>query len=277
MVWSTSLILYILWVKHKPYYDKGPLHIIFQIVIVSGEELCNYRINLFLTNSWVGEGRKKKSVCECEWVSHSLNMIRRVQRRKTYQAWPWEDPQGPQPQSSLNSGPGWTQSLEGQLFIGNSSTWSWGTGACIKIKASEQGSEAAGMGSLAMGYLWLKLVWSSALKDFATMLLWTSFFWNCWYSVLLTAGKAFRALFLCTHTNLASSHLNLFCQSHEKIHHYYQKRQELQSSLWEQLTILYNLHWRVTLWLPRKWAQGTVPGLGNGSPRSKLSNSWSVS
>lgn len=136
--------------------------------MVSGEGFRNDRINSFLTNSWRGEGRKKKSIGECEWVSHSLNTNWRGERRETSQAWPWEDPQGPNPQSSLlNSGPGWTQSPAGQLLIGNSSTWGLGTGTQIKIKASKQGSEAAGAGSLAAGYL----LWSPALKELAAMLL----------------------------------------------------------------------------------------------------------
>lgn len=141
--------------------------------MVSGEGFRNYRINSFLTNSWRGEGRKKKSIGECEWVSHWLNRNWRGERRATSQAWPWEDPQGPNPQSSLlNSGPGWTQSPAGQLLIGNSSTWGLGTGTQIKIKASKQGSEAAGVGSLATGYL----LWSPALKELAAMPLGTDLF-----------------------------------------------------------------------------------------------------
>lgn len=206
-------------------------------------------------------------------MSHWLNRNWRGERRATSQAWPWEDPQGPNPQSSLlNSGPGWTQSPAGQLLIGNSSMWGLGTGTQIKIKASKQGSEAAGVGSLATGYL-LMVTGSEGTCCYAVGN-WS--FWNCWCIILLTAGKAFRALFLCTHTSLASSHLNLCCQLHEYIHRYYQKRQRLQSSLWEQLTVLYNLHWRMTLWLTRKWAQGTVPGHRDSSPRNKLSDSWNV-
>lgn len=123
---------------------------------------------------------------------------------------------------------------------------------------------------------WLNPLWAVSAKEPAAVLWWAPFVlvklliqWPAHHR------KGFKELCSTAYTGAWQAATWICPASGVKtLHRHYQKRQKLWGSWWEQLTLLYNLHWKMTFWPTRNWAQGTTPRPRASSARNELSDLW---